>query len=380
MNFWQDSAGPPSRQRKTQVVDMRPAMVDTRLFPFDTFRRVSAKQSRVLESKPASYKSAQGNQGNFYLRDAVSKHLALTRALVCESRDILVTSGAQQAFDLLARVLVTSGRTVVALEDPGYPPLRVGFAAAGAKLVSVGVDAEGLIVDDLPQDAGIVCVTPSHQFPLGITMSARRRKALIDFARRHHAVIIEDDYDGEFRFENESLEALRSTDVDDIVFYVGTFSKCMLPAFRLGFIVAPVWAMPHLVAAKNCLDWHCATPIQSAVAGFITGGHLARHVRKMRVIYRQRREALRKCLVEDLGKWLRPIPSHYGLHMVAAANSSLGLESVTQALLRHNVKIHTLRRYFVGRESWKGLIFGYGTVDVPAIQRGLILLRKSLQG
>jgi GntR family transcriptional regulator/MocR family aminotransferase len=379
MNFWQDPAGLPSRQRKTPVIDMRPAMVDSRLFPFDTFRRVSAKQLRVLESKPASYKSAQGNQGNFYLRHAVFKHLALTRSVVCEPRDILVTSGAQQAFDLLARVLVTSGQTVVALEEPGYPPLRVGFAAAGAKLISVGIDDEGLIVDDLPQDVGIICVTPSHQFPLGITMSARRRKALIDFARRHHAVIIEDDYDGEFRFESGSLEALRSTDADDVVFYVGTFSKCMLPAFRLGFIIAPAWAMPHLVAAKNCLDWHCATPIQSAVAGFITGGHLARHVRKMRVIYGQRRDALRKCLEEDLGKWLHPIPSHYGLHIAAIANSSMDLERVTQALLRQNVKIHTLRRYFAGQESWKGLIFGYGTVEVSAIQKGVNLLRKALK-
>jgi GntR family transcriptional regulator/MocR family aminotransferase len=379
MNFWQDPPVLPSRPRKTQVIDMRPAIVDSRLFPFDTFRRVSAKQSRVLENKPASYKSAQGNQGNFHLRQAIIEHLALTRALVCEPRHILVTSGAQQAFDLLARVLVRSGQTVVALEDPGYPPLRVAFAAAGAQLVSVGVDHEGLIVDDLPLDAGIICVTPSHQFPLGITMSARRRKALIDFARRHHAVIIEDDYDGEFRFESGSLEALRSTAAEDVVFYVGTFSKCMLPALRLGFLVAPGWAMPHLVAAKNCMDWHCATLIQSAVAGFIRGGHLARHVRKMRDIYRQRRDALRECLEEDLGKWLRPIPSHYGLHIAATAGSSVALERVTRALLSQNVRIHTLSRYFVGRESWKGLIFGYGTVDVPAIQKGFNLLRKALE-
>jgi GntR family transcriptional regulator/MocR family aminotransferase len=380
MSFWQDSGRLPSRQRKTQVIDMRPAMVDSRLFPFDTLRRVSAKQLRVLESKPASYKSAQGNQGNFYLRQAVFKHIALTRAVVCEPKDILVTSGAQQAFDLLARVLVTSGQTVVALEDPGYPPMRVGFAAAGAKLVSVGVDDEGLIVDNLPQDVGIIAVTPSHQFPLGITMSARRRKALIDFARRHHAVIIEDDYDGEFRFENGSLEALRSTNADDVVFYVGTFSKCMLPALRLGFIVAPDWAMPNLVAAKNCLDWHCATPIQSAIAGFIAGGHLARHVRKMRVIYKQRRESLLKCLEEDLGEWLHPIPSHYGLHIAATASSSVNLERVTEALRRYNMTIHTLSRYFLGQETWKGLIFGYGTVDVPAIRRGVSLLREALQG
>jgi GntR family transcriptional regulator/MocR family aminotransferase len=179
--------------------------------------------------------------------------------------------------------------------------------------------------------------------------------------------------------DSGSLESLKSTDSANVVFYVGTFSKCMLPALRLGFIVAPSWAMRHLVAAKNCMDWHCATPIQSAVAAFITGGHLARHVRKMRDIYRQRREAVRMCLEEGFGNWLRPINSHYGLHIAATANLSIDLEGATQALRRHNVNIHTLRRYFIGQESCKGLIFGYGSVDVPAIRRGLTLLRKALK-
>jgi GntR family transcriptional regulator/MocR family aminotransferase len=380
MCFWGDRGNPPSAQRGTQAIDMRPAMVDSRLFPFEVFRRVNARQLRLLECKPASYKSAQGNQGSFQLRRSIFKHIAVTRAVVCQPKDILGTSGAQQAFDLLARVLVTPGQTVVAIEDPGYPPMRVGFAAAGAKLISVGVDNEGLIVDHLPRDASVICVTPSHQFPLGIAMSVRRRKALIEFARRQHAVVIEDDYDGEFRLVNDSLEALRGGDADDVVFYVGTFSKCMLPALRLGFIVGPDWAMPNLVAAKNCADWHSATPIQSAVAEFIAGGHLARHVRKMRVIYAQRRESLLKCLEMDLSKWLQPIPSHYGLHITATARSSVNLERVTQTLLRQNLKIHTLSRYFVGQQSWKGLIFGYGTVDAPAIRKGVSLLRKALEG
>jgi GntR family transcriptional regulator / MocR family aminotransferase len=380
MGFWMDPPGQSLRQAKTSVIDMRPAMVDSRLFPFDTFRRMSAKHLRALESRPASYKSPQGNQGNFFLRQAIRKHIALTRAVVCEPEDIVVTSGAQQAFDLIARVLVTPGQTVVALEDPGYPPMRVGFAAAGAKLACVGVDDEGLIVDNLPRDAKIICLTPSHQFPLGITMSARRRKALLDFTRQHRAVIIEDDYDGEFRYEGGSLEALRSVDSGDLVFYVGTFSKCMLSAFRLGFIVAPDWAMPSLVAAKNCLDWHCPTPLQSAVAGFITGGHLERHVRKMRAIYKLRREALLKILEEDLSKSLKPIHSNYGLHVAATAKTAVNLERVTELLLRRNVKIHTLSRYFLGPQTSKGLIFGIGTVDVPEIRKGIGLLGKALHG
>jgi GntR family transcriptional regulator / MocR family aminotransferase len=377
MSFWQERESSPVR--KGALVDFRPAMVDSRLFPLDVFRRVSAKQLRGLERKPASYKSPQGNQGNYHLRKAIIRHIAITRAVACQAEDILVTSGAQQAFDLLARALVTPHETTVALEDPGYPPMRVAFAAAGAKLVPVGIDAEGLIVEQLPSDVRIICVTPSHQFPLGVTMSLRRREALIDFARARGAIIIEDDYDGEFRYAGSPLPALRAAQAADVVFYVGTFSKCMLSALRLGFIVAPSWAMSTLTAAKNCLDWHCSTLIQTAVAGFIAEGHLTRHVRKMRDIYKQRRALLLDVMQDKLKEWLRPIASPYGMHIAALAHPGIDLEAVAEALLQQQVRIHTLGRYFLGPQTQSGLVFGYGTVDLPEIRRGLSALRKVLQ-
>ena len=384
MGFWQDPRESSSTRKglvaaRKGLVDFRPAMVDSRLFPLDVFRRVSAKQLRGLERKPASYKSPQGNQGNYHLRKAVTRHIAITRAVACQAEDILVTSGAQQAFDLLARALVTPHETTVALEDPGYPPMRVAFAAAGAKLAPVGIDEEGLIVEQLPSDTRVICVTPSHQFPLGVTMSLRRRQALIAFARERGAIIIEDDYDGEFRYEGSPLPALRTAQAADVVFYVGTFSKCMLSALRLGFIVAPGWAMPTLTAAKNCLDWHCPTPVQSAVAGFIAEGHLTRHVRKMRGIYRQRRQLLLEQVRDKLSPWLLPIPSFYGMHIAALACPGVDLEAVTRALLSQQVKIHTLSRYSLGPQTQVGLVFGYGTVDLPEIRRGVSLLRKLLQ-
>jgi GntR family transcriptional regulator / MocR family aminotransferase len=378
MSFWRDSPQ-LAPARKGAQVDFRPAMVDSRLFPLDVFRRVSAKQLRGLERKPASYKSAQGNQGNFHLRKAITRHIAVTRAVPCQADDILVTAGAQQAFDLLARALVTPHKTVVALEDPGYPPMRVAFAAAGAKLRPVGIDAEGLIIEQLPPDVGVICVTPSHQFPLGVTMSMRRREALIEFARERGAVIVEDDYDGEFRYEGSPLPALRTSQASDVVFYVGTFSKCMLSALRLGFIVAPPWAISTLTAAKNCLDWHCATPIQSAVAAFIAEGHLTRHVRKMRGIYKERRQLLLQSLQDKLGDWLSPIPSYYGMHVAAVLRAPLDLEPVSEALARQQIKIHTLSRYFLGPQTQAGLVFGYGTVDLAEIRRGISTLRKVLQ-
>ena len=378
MSFWRDRPERVSAPSKVPQVDFRPALVDSRLFPFDVFRRISAKQLRGLERKPARNKSPQGNQGNFHLREAITKHIALTRAVVCQSDDLLVTSGAQQAFDLLARTLVVRNKTVVAMEDPGYPPMRVAFAAAGARLAPVGVDDEGLMVEQLPPDAGVICVCPSHQFPLGVTMSMRRRKALVEFARSSGAVIIEDDYDGEFRYEGSPLEALRSADSADVVFYVGTFSKCMLSALRLGFIIAPEWAMRTLVAAKNCLDWHCSTPVQLGVAGFIAEGHLTHHVRKMRDIYRQRRQLLLNFLHEELKEWLDPIASFYGMHVAAVARAALDLDRVAELLLQNNVKIHAFSRYYLGPATQAGLIFGYGAADLTEMRQGLSSLRKAL--
>ena len=331
-----------------------------------------------MELKPPAFKSPQGNQGHFPLRAAVATHIGISRAVVCEPSDVLVTAGAQQAFDILARVVVTPGVTTVAIEDPGYPPMRAAFLAAGAKVVPVPVDAQGLVVDALPKSVQIVCVCPSHQFPLGVSMSAQRRAALLDFARKHGAVIVEDDYDGEFRYDGTPLQALRSAATSDVVFYVGTFSKCMLPALRLGFLVAPHWAMPTLIAAKNCLDWHCPTLTQMAVARYIADGHLARHVRKLRDVYRKRRDLIEEILRSDFSGELSPMQSHYGMHVAALSNVPKRLERVTGKLLESNVHLHSFERYFFGAPTSEGLVFGYGAVDLKDIEQGLKALRRVL--
>jgi GntR family transcriptional regulator/MocR family aminotransferase len=378
MDFWRDQASSAPARATVAPIDFRPALIDSRLFPFDLFRQVSVRQLRKLESRPASYKSPQGNQGHYPLRDAITRHIALTRAVVCGPEDVLVTSGAQQAFDLLARVLVRPNDTVVAIEDPGYPPMRVAFSAAGARLVPVAVDDEGLIVEQLPSDVRIICVCPSHQFPLGVTMSARRRQALVAFARRRGAVIIEDDYDGEFRYEGSPMEALRTAAAEDVVCYVGTFSKCMLPALRLGFIVAPDWALRSLISAKNCMDWHCPTPVQMGVARFIAEGHLERHVRRLRRTYKERRDLILNCLQIDLSQWLTPISSCYGLHVAAQARTSQDMDRVSETLLGQQIKVHAFSRYYLGAPAKTGLIFGYGAVDPAQIRQGFSTLRRVL--
>lgn len=378
LDFWNDRRRTPA-PRASASIDFRPALVDPRLFPFDVFRRVSAAQLRRMESKPPAFKSPQGNQGHYPLRAAIATHIGVSRAVACEPDDVLVTAGAQQAFDLLARVLVTPGETTVAIEDPGYPPMRAAWLAAGANVVPIPVDSQGLVVDALPDDARIVCVCPSHQFPLGVSLSAQRRAALLAFARTRGAVVVEDDYDGEFRHDGSPLQALHSAATADDVFYVGTFSKCMFPALRLGFVVAPAWAMPALTLAKNGLDWHCPTLTQMAVARFIAEGHLVQHVRKLRDVYRKRRDRLREILRADFADELSPIASHYGMHVAAFSTRSGPLERVTAHLLESNVHLHAFERYFFGAPASEGLVFGYGAVDLDGIEQGLHALRRALR-
>jgi GntR family transcriptional regulator/MocR family aminotransferase len=376
IGFWRESEMRFPSTRAT--IDLRPAPIDPRLFPFAEFRKVMARQLRRLETRPPSSKSPQWNQGNFQLRQAIADHISLARAVACEADELLVCSGAQQAFDLIARILVKPGQTVVAMEDPGFPPMRVPFAAAGARLVPVRVDAEGIVIEEIPRDAGIICVCPSHQFPLGMPMSTMRRQALIQFARHTGALVVEDDYDGEFRYDGTPLQALRSAASADLVFYIGSFSKCMLPSLRLGYVIPPVWAMRALVAAKNALDWHCSVPLQMAVAGFIKDGHLGRHVRRMRRIYRQRRDHLLATLRCNLEGDLRPIASSYGLHLAASVADVLDTEAISDALAERGILCHALSRYFMGPPTLSGFVMSYATAETKALDTAVSALREEL--
>lgn len=372
--FWRSSLRMPDESSpKDYPYNFGLGVPDTASFPFAEWRRLSARVLRSFSKASAAY---QPPQGSVALREAIARHASLTRAVACQADDIIVTAGAQQAFDLLARVLVTSGRTVVALEDPGYPPARTAFAATGAKLISVPVDEEGLVVERLPPQAKVIYVTPSHQFPLGTPLSMRRRAALLEFAQTRGAVIIEDDYDGEFRFGGRPLDALQTLDRAESVFYVGTFSKSVFPMIRLGFIVSPPWARSTLLTAKQFTDWHCAVLAQETLAAFISDGLLARHVRTMRPIYNGRRELLLQTLEKDFGRWLTPLPSSAGLHVTALAKGSFDAHSLSTRALEKGVRVTSLRAFHASKPVRQGLIFGYGAIDVADIPAGLRRLQS----
>jgi GntR family transcriptional regulator/MocR family aminotransferase len=374
---WRDATLPPAMMAAAPTrFDLRVGLPDASRFPFDTWRRLSARALRTLSRTPAIYDAAQGRPA---LQAAIAGHVSFARAVVCRAETILVTNGAQQAFDLLARVLVTAGRTVVAVEDPGYPPLRAAFETAGATVVPVPVDAEGLVVEQIPATARVIYTTPSHQFPLGMVMSPARRLALLAFARQHGAVVIEDDYDSEFRYGGRPLDALQTLDREGVVFYVGTFSKSLFPALRLGYLVAPPWAMAALTRARQFNDWHSDVLAQDTLALFIAEGHLARHVRKMRRIYGERRERLLEALAIHVGAALEPLAADAGLHLAARLVPAIRAESVVKAAATQGLKLESLQEYALGRDAPNGLAFGLGMIPATRIDEACRVLGRLLQ-
>lgn len=376
--FWRS---PPPYLDKPWVSTMAPThavfrtgVPDTSSFPFHIWRRLLARSLRALAKVPAAYVDAQGRLA---LREAIANHVSFARAVACRPEDVVVTAGTQQAMDLIARILVTPGRTTVALEDPGYPPLRGAFAAAGAKLVPIPVDTEGLVVERLPADTRVICVAPSHQFPLGVAMSMRRRAELLEFARVNGAVIVEDDYDGEFRYGATPRDALQTLDRSGSVLYVGTFSKSLFPGIRLGFIVAPPWARRALANAKQACDWHSPVLEQDALAAFISEGHMARHVRKMRKIYSERRELMMSGLHAHFSPWLEAIPSSGGMHLTALIRESVDLDAIVRGARQRTLELRALRAYSLDpNNAPAGIVMGYGANSSEALTEGLMQLRR----
>jgi GntR family transcriptional regulator/MocR family aminotransferase len=381
LGFWR-LAGDDAPAAARGEIDLRPAVVDQGLFPNEAFRRAMAQQLRRLERAPARLRSPEGGQGSHFLRAAIARQIAVTRAIACRPEEVIVTAGAQQAFDLLARTLVGAQETVVAVEDPGYPPMRVAFAAAGARLVSAPVDADGLIVEALPADTNVICLCPSHQFPLGAALSPERREALIAFARRHGAVIVEDDYDGEFRYDRQPVGALQALAPGQVV-YAGTASKSLAPGLRLGWLVVPPRLLDavtaELAAGPSGID-------QLTLAEFITSGDYDRQIRRARLVYRRRRDRLAMILNgEELrGQGLRISGIAAGLHAVLDCSGPSRERDIIARDAEAGLALDGLERFRAGAGvrgtdgERAGLVIGYSRPPEHAYTTALARLRAVL--
>jgi GntR family transcriptional regulator/MocR family aminotransferase len=355
----------------TARYDFRAGLPDASLFPHQTWRRVMAHALRSREIAAGRYDHPAGNRD---LRAAIARHIGISRSVSGPPDDIIVTNGTQQALDIIARVLLEPG-DVVAVEKPGYLPPKDLFKALGARVVGVPVDSEGLVVEALPTDARMVYVTPSHQFPLGMAMSLSRRRALLAWAERHNAVVVEDDYDSEFRFGGRPLEPLQALDTTGRVVYVGTFSKTLLPTLRLAFMVVPPALHEAAYKAKFVTDWHTATIAQNALARFIDEGAFARHIRKLSRIYSERHAMMTAEIRSNFGDYLHLIPSSTGLHVGATARTAslADIDAIASRAFDLGVAIQSFPLEGTPRA---GILLGYGAIETAQIPEGLRRLRS----
>jgi GntR family transcriptional regulator/MocR family aminotransferase len=370
---WTDLPSPPKGFAGPPEFDFRAGVPDVRLFPFDTWRRLATQALRSSHAELLTYGEPQGSA---LLRTELARHLALSRNVRVSAEQLVITAGAQQALDLVARVLLGPG-DLAAVEDPGYPPPRLLLNTLGVRVALVPVDDEGLVVEEIPRGTRMVYVTPSHQYPLGVTMSPSRRRELLDWAEDNRAVVVEDDYDTEFRYSGRPLEPLHSLDSHGRVVYVGSFSKVLSPALRLGFLAAPPALAEGLVKAKYLADWHSPNLEQAIVGAFLAEGGFARHVRRMRGVYRARHDLLVDGLRAEFGDVLDPVPAAAGLHLSAAADRDL--RGFVRQAARTGVRLYAIDDFSVsaGRH---GLVFGYGAIAAEHIEPGLARLRESLNG
>ncbi|MFN2427211.1 MAG: PLP-dependent aminotransferase family protein [Candidatus Binatia bacterium] len=346
--------------------------------PMDTWSRLLGRRARRLSARRLAY---QAPGGAVELREALAGYLARARGVVSTPEQIIIVHGSQQAVDLTARLLVNEGDPVV-LEEPHYTGFSFCLRAAGAELVHIAVDENGLRTDDLAgvADARLVCVTPSHQYPMGSVLSLPRRLALLDWAARRDACVLEDDYDGEFRFDGKPIECLQSLDRSGRVIYAGTASKLLFPALRIGWLVAPPALAPYFLNAKALADTGTPSLEQLALADFITEGHLERHARRARIRTAARRAALLDVVAAELGDRVKVLGASAGLHVLMQI-PGLGAREVAplrRACRELGVGVYPAAPFYARPPAAAELLLGYAALPEETIREGIRRLRRAL--
>jgi GntR family transcriptional regulator / MocR family aminotransferase len=361
-----------------EVRPFQPGVPALDAFPFDTWSKLLARHWRRPDDSLLGYGEPQGHAP---LRRAVSSYLGLSRAVRCAPEQVIIVDGAQMAFDLIARVLLDPGDAAWT-EEPGYPGARGALAAAGARLVYVPVDEDGLDVNAgaaMEPNARLIYVTPSHQFPLGMTMSLPRRLALLGWASRAGAWVVEDDFDSEYRYEGRPLASLQGLDNDGRVVYVGTFSKVMFPSLRLGYVVAPPGLVDAFIAARSMAGRHSPSIEQAVLTDFMEEGHFGRHIRRMRTLYRERQAALVRAVRREAGDLVEIGPSAAGIHLPAWLPEGVDDREVAREALARGVEVRPMSAFYAGRPGRGGVELGYAAYTEEKIRRGAALLAEAVR-
>lgn len=343
-------------------------------FPLEAWRRILL---RCVRKAPIQAFDYGPTAGNLALREAIASHLHRSRAVSCDASQVIIVNGSQQALDLVVRVLVERNSRV-AIENPHYQGAREIFRAVGARLQPVPVDRDGIDPAQLPRSARMVFVTPSHQFPTGAVLPLARRIALLAWAQSANAVIVEDDYDGEFRYEGQPVESLQGLDREGRVVYVGTFSRTIFPALRIGYLIAPKSLVPALITAKWLCDRHTPSLEQETLAEFIATGAYERHLRRARRASAQRRAALLHALHEYVGDQAEITGDRSGTHLILWPRKQELEDTFISRAAALGVRIYGVSQYYLGEPPRLGLILGYSRLNPDEIGKGIRLLAKAL--
>ena len=348
---------------------------DVELFPHELWRRLIARRLRTSARSLAGYLPSLGLPA---LQEATARHLAASRGLVCEPGQILVLNSTMQAADLIARVLLDRGQAVW-IEDPSFPNLRSSLALSGARLVPVPVDEEGIDVAAgiaRAPAAALAYVTPSCQYPLGVTLSMERRRALLDWAARSGAWIVEDDYQSEFVYEGRVHAPLASLERNGRVLHVGTFTNAVFPSLRLAYVVLPSQLVDVFAAVRGQLDDHTHGLGQAVLADFIDAGHFAAHLRRMRGVYEARRDALVRACTRDLPSGTLLGPTAAGMNATLLLSRRGSDRAAADAASQRGVRVLPLSRYALRTRAWRGLLLGYAALDEGSIRDGVSRLAR----
>lgn len=339
-------------------------------FPSDIWSSLIARHAR----HPAARHMAYGDpMGDMEFRETIAEYLSMARAVRCDPSQIMIVAGSQHGLQIAARTLLNDGDAVWT-EEPGYPGAHRAFAIAGARAVPVPVDADGLDVEAglaRAPHARAAYITPSHQYPMGMTLSATRRMQLLNWAARHDGWIIEDDYDSEYRYAGHPIAAVQGLSAEDRVIYAGTFSKVLFPALRVGYLVIPKSLTAGFCAARDAIDLFPATLFQRALTDFIREGHFARHVRRMRMLYMERRALLIGALRETAGGKLDIVSAEAGMHLVALLPRGADDWAISRKAAAAGLSVQPLSLCCLEKPKRPGLILGYGGTDARQIGAGV---------
>jgi len=359
----------PRYERPAWAASLGPFQVgqpDLHRFPIATWLRLVSRYSRSMRVKALQYGDAMGRTD---LREAIATYLRTARGVRCEAEQIMIVSGSQQALDLATRVLLDAGSSAW-VEEPGYWLVHLALQARGCRAVPVPVDLEGLNVGagvKLSRKARAAFVAPSHQYPLGVTMSASRRLRLLEWAQDAGAWIVEDDYDSEYRYDSMPIASLQGLDRNGRVVYIGTFSKVMFPSLRLGYVVIPPDLIDRFAAMRQGMDICPADISQAVTAEFIREGHFARHIRRMRPIYAERRRVLIEEVQRAFGRRATVRGAEAGMHLTVLLRGLRNDKRIAAKAAEKSLWVSALSRLYLTGAQQQGFVLGFGNTRTSQI-------------